>query len=89
MPEGEGQVRLVARRPLSEMSSRQAARVLGVSQWTVNDLWRAGLLAGYKPGSRGKRKDGKPSNAKLRLDAESVLRYKAEREAEGREERGL
>jgi hypothetical protein len=27
------------------------------------------------------RKDGKASNAALRLDSESVLRYKAEREA--------
>ena len=79
---GEGRVEVVARRPLSHMSRKQAARALGVSEWTVSDLFRLGLLAGYKPGARVLlRKDGKASNAALRLDSESVLRYKQEREA--------
>ena len=78
----EGRVELVARRPLSHMNRKQAARALGVSEWTVSDLFRLGLLAGYKPGARVlRRKDGKASNAALRLDTESVLRYKQEREA--------
>lgn len=81
---GEGRVEIVARRPLSHMSRKQAARVLGVSEWTVSDLFRLGLLEGYKPGARVKRKDGKASNAALRLDSGSVLRYKQEREAMSR-----
>jgi hypothetical protein len=40
------------------------------------------LIDGYKPGARVKRKDGRASNAALRLDSESVLKYKAAREAE-------
>jgi hypothetical protein len=83
---GPGRVEVVARRPLSHMSRRQAAKVLGVSEWTVSDLFRLGLLAGYKPGARVKRKDGKASNAALRLDSESVLRYKQQREAMSRVE---
>lgn len=77
---GDGRVELVARRPLSHMSRKQAARALGVSEWTVSDLFRMGLLEGYKPGARVVRKDGKASNAALRLDSGSVLRYKQERE---------
>lgn len=72
---------LVARRPLSHMSTRQAARALGVSEWTVQDLYRLGLIAGWKPGARVVRADGRGSNAALRLDSESVLRYKQERVA--------
>lgn len=80
VPKGDGRMELVPRRPLSHMTRRQAARALGVSEWTVSDLYRLGLLEGYKPGARVKRKDGKASNAALRLDSESVLRYKQERE---------
>lgn len=86
VPRGGGRMELVAKRALSHMSSKQAARVLGVSEWTVRDLYRLGLIRGYKPGARKLRKDGRPSNAALRLDSESVLRYKQEREAMGRRE---
>lgn len=79
---GDNRVALVARKPLSHMSRRRAAEVLGVSEWTVSDLFRLGLLRGYKPGARVTRSDGRGSNAKLRLDSESVLTYKAAREAE-------
>jgi hypothetical protein len=72
---------LVAKKPLSVMTTKRAAAVLGVSVWTISDLYRLGLLKGYKPGARVARKDGKKSNASLRLDSESVLRYKQEREA--------
>lgn len=79
---GDGRVELVARKPLSEMSVKRTARVLGVSEWTVTDLYRLGLIKGRKPGARVLvRRDGKRSNAALRLDSESVLRYKAERDA--------
>jgi hypothetical protein len=82
VPRGDGRLEVVARRPLSHMSRRQAARALGVSEWTVSDLFRLGLLEGYKPGARVlQRRDGRASNAALRLDSESVLRYKAAREA--------
>jgi|GEM_PF-2941129 len=84
VPAGEGRVTMIARRPLSHMSRKQAARVLGCSEWTVSDLFRLGLLAGYKPGARVRRKDGKGSNASLRLDSGSVLEYKAARQADAR-----
>lgn len=77
---GGGRMELVARRPLSHMNRKQAAKVLGVSEWTVSDLFRLGLLDGYKPGARRQRTDGKASNAALRLDSGSVLKYKASRE---------
>jgi hypothetical protein len=79
---GPGKVTITARRPLSHMSVKQAAKVLGVSEWTVTDLFRLGLVDGFKPGARVQRKDGRASNAALRLDSESVLKYKALREAE-------
>lgn len=82
-----GSVTLTARRPLSHMSRAQAAKVLGCSEWTVSDLYRAGLLDGYKPGARVPRKDGKASNAALRLDSGSVLEYKQRRIEMARMER--
>lgn len=78
---GPGKVEITARRPLSHMGVRQAAKVLGVSEWTVRDLYRLDLVKGFKPGARKPRKDGRASNAALRLDSESVLTYKASREA--------
>jgi len=81
--EGPGRARVVARKPLSEMSVKQTARLLGVSEWTVNDLCRLGILKSWKPGSRRTRSDGKPSNAKRRIDTESVLSYKARSRRDG------
>ncbi len=74
---GDGQAKVIARRPLSRMSVAQAAKLLGCSEWTVNKLHRLGALTGWKPGAAVKRSDGRASNAKLVLDAESVLRHKA------------
>lgn len=73
---GDGRAVVTARKPLSRMSSSQAARLLGCSEWTVRKLYRLGLLTGWKPGAARKRRDGRESNAGLVLDAESVLRYK-------------
>ena len=84
VPAGDGRVTMVARRPLSHMSRKQAAKVLGCSEWTVSDLFRLGLLDGYKPGARVKRTDGKASNAALRLDSGSVLLYKQRQQADAR-----
>ncbi len=81
---GEGRVTVTARRPLSHMSRKQAAKVLGCSEWTVSDLFRLGLLDGYKPGARVKRKDGRASNAALRLDSGSVLLFKQRQQADAR-----
>ncbi len=86
---GDGRVVITARKPLSHMSRRQAAKVLGCSQQVITDLFRNKQLVGYKPGGWRVRKDGKASNAKLRLCSESVLRYKAARERDAREWRGL
>lgn len=73
---GDNTVTLTARRPLSRMSTRQAARLLGCSEWTVQKLYRDGILSGWKPGGLKVRKDGKRSNAAVVLDAGSVLEYK-------------
>lgn len=73
---GENRALVIARKPLSRMSSRQAAKLLGCSEWTVRKLYRIGLLSGWKPGAARLRRDGRASNAALVLDAESVLRYK-------------
>ncbi|MEI6655820.1 MAG: hypothetical protein WCP45_13735 [Verrucomicrobiota bacterium] len=73
---GENTVTLTARRPLSRMSTKQAARLLGCTEWTVRKLYRKGLLSGWKPGAAAVRRDGRPSNACVVLDAGSVLEYK-------------
>jgi excisionase family DNA binding protein len=75
-PAGEGRAVLTARKPLSRMSTKEAARLLGCTEWTVRKLYRLGLLTGWKPGAARTRGDGRASNATLVLDAESVLRYK-------------
>ncbi|RYG95368.1 MAG: hypothetical protein EON58_14325 [Alphaproteobacteria bacterium] len=75
---GDGRAVVTAKKPVSHMSCKQAAKVLGCSEWTVSSLYRERLIEGFKPGARKQRKDGKASNAALRLDSESVLRYKAE-----------
>ena len=86
---GPKSVSITAKRPLDTMTRAQAAKVLGVSPWTVSNLFRSGYLTGHKPGARVIRKDGKASNATVRLDTASVLKYhqrqvdwaKAERES--------
>jgi hypothetical protein len=72
-----GSVTLTARVPLSHMSRKQAAKAIGCSERVVSQLYRLGILVGYKPGGWRKRADGKGSNAKVRLDSGSVLAYKA------------
>lgn len=72
-----GSVTLTARVPLSHMSRKHAAKVIGCSERVVSQLYREGILEGYKPGGWRKRADGKGSNAKVRLDSGSVLAYKA------------
>jgi hypothetical protein len=69
-------VTLRAVTPLSHMSRRQAARALGCSEQVITNLFRLGILKGYKPGGWRPRADGRASNAKLRLCSESVLTYK-------------
>jgi hypothetical protein len=72
-----GSVNLRAIIPTSHMSRRQAAQAIGCSEWTISDLFRLGFLKGYKPGARVLvRKDGKASNAPLRICCGSVLAYK-------------
>ena len=66
--------------PLSHMSRKQAARALGCSEQVVTNLFRVGLLKGYKPGGWRVRSDGRASNAKLRLCSESVLVYRHRQE---------
>lgn len=78
IPTGDGTARIVARKPLHRMTAKQAARLLGCSEWTVGKLYREGRISGWKPGACSTRRDGRKSNARLVLDAGSVLRYKHE-----------
>ena len=73
---GDGRAVITARKPLSRMSTTQAAKLLGCTEWTVRKLFRLGLITGWKPGAARKRRDGQQSNAALVLDAGSVLQYK-------------
>ena len=70
------------------MSAKRAAAVLKLSEWRVQQLWREGYLDGYKPGGAKKRKDGRGSNARLVLDAGSVLAYKQRQQDEAKREQG-
>lgn len=78
---GPGKVEITARQPLSHLSVKQAAKVLGLSAWSVRDLFRLGLITGFKPGAKRVRSDGRASNAMLRMNSESVLEYKRQRES--------
>lgn len=84
---GPGSVTLTARRPLSTMSCQHAAKLLGLGRDRVYDLYQAGLIDGFKPGAVATRKDGRRSNAALRLDAGSVLEYRERQLAAARAER--
>lgn len=85
--DGDGRVRLVAKVPVKDLSCKQAAKVLGLSTWTVANLYQLGLIDGSKPGARVKRSDGRGSNAALRLDAASVAAYDARQKAAAKAER--
>lgn len=84
-----GSVTLQATVPLSHMSRKQAARAIGCSEQVITNLFRVGMLKGYKPGGWRVRKDGRASNAKLRLCSESVLRYKQRQEVAAAEWQAL
>lgn len=70
--------KIEARKPVFTLSVEKAAKILGVSKDVVQRLCKAGILRCGKPGGWKARRDGKPSNAKYVLCAESVLSYKKE-----------
>lgn len=63
-------------KPVSHMSRQQAAKVLGCTAQVITNLFKLGILKGYKPGGWRVRSDGRASNAKLVVDSSSVLDYK-------------
>ena len=71
-----GEVTVTPLQPISHLTRKQAAKALGCTVGTVTDLFRLGMLEGYKPGGWRKRSDGRPSNAVLKLCSASVLRYR-------------
>lgn len=73
---GSNAVSITAQKPLDTMTCAQAGKVLGLGLCRVYDLYRAGLITGYKPGAVAVRKDGRASNAAVRLDTASVLAYR-------------
>jgi hypothetical protein len=77
---GDGRAELVAVKPKKDLSVAEAAQILSVKPRTVRRLWRYGLIDGWKPGAVAERSDSRESNAALVLDAESVLRYKAQKQ---------
>lgn len=74
---GAGRAEITAVRPLKNLSAKQAGEMLGMTGHEVRRLWRAGIIAGSKPGAIATRRDGRANNAQLVLDAGSVLAYKA------------
>ena len=72
-----------ARKPVFSLSVHKAAKILGVSKDVVQRLCKAGILRCSKPGGWRERRDGKPTNAKYVLCAESVLSYKKAITVEG------
>lgn len=80
-----GEITVKAIQPVSHMSRKQAAAALGCSVQVVTELFRHGMLQGYKPGGWRVRKDGRASNAVLRLSAGSVLHYKQRQEQAAKE----
>lgn len=68
--------KLEARKPVYSLSVEKAAKILGVSKDVVQRLCKSGILRCMKPGGWRERRDGKPSNAKYVVCAESVLKYK-------------
>lgn len=85
----DGSVALRPRAPMSVMSAKRAGEILGLGVDRIYDLYQAGLLEGSKPGAMAVRKDGRRSNAALRLDSASVLEYKERQRANARRERDL
>lgn len=83
----DGSVTLRPRAPLSTISAKRAGEILGLGVDRVYDLYQAGLINGCKPGAVAKRKDGRRSNAALRLDSGSVLEYRERQLAAARAER--
>lgn len=82
-----GAVSLVPGKVIVECSVERARALLGgVSSQTVLRLWRSGLINGYQPslGRVKKRNDGRRTNAKVILCAESILRYREAMQAKAR-----
>jgi excisionase family DNA binding protein len=75
--------KIEARKPVFTLSVERAAKILGVSKDVVQRLCKAGMLRCSKPGGWRQRKDGKPTNAKYVVCAESVLSYKKAITVEG------
>ena len=59
------------------MTLDKAGEVLGMKGHEVRRLYKAGIIAGSKPGAIATRRDGRANNARIVLDAGSVLAYKA------------
>jgi hypothetical protein len=87
--QADGSVKLRPRAPMSVMSAKRAGEILGLGVDRIYDLYQAGLIEGCKPGAMAVRKDGRRSNAALRLDSASVLEYKERQRENARRERDL
>lgn len=74
---GDGRAEIEAVRPLVNMTLAEAGKVLGMQGHEVRRLYKAGIIAGSKPGAIATRKDGRANNARIVLDAGSVMAYKA------------
>lgn len=74
---GDGRAEIEAVRPLKNLTAQQAGEILGMAGHEVRRLWKAGIIAGSKPGAIATRSDGRANNARIVLDAGSVMAYKA------------
>lgn len=85
----DGHARLEPVAPVATLSVPEAGNLMGLGRDRVRRLYQEGHLEGWKPGGGAIRRDGKASNARLRLDAASVLRYISRQRRLARQERGL
>lgn len=74
---GDGRAEVEAVRPVKNLSPEEAGEILGMRGHEVRRLFKAGIIAGSKPGAIATRRDGRANNARIVLDAGSVLAYKA------------
>ena len=85
---GPESVSITAKRPLDTLTAKQASTLLSLGVDGVYDLYQAGVITGFKPGARTVRRDGRASNAALRLNAASVLEYRQRQLDLAKAERG-
>ena len=67
VPQGDGSYKVVPQKPVCSASISQAAKITGLPRDTIYRLYRAGFIAGDRPGPRS-----------IRIDMASLFRHRLE-----------